>query len=360
MTGSYDAWAPEATALARDGDGTSGTWSADVEGVKPGDEYRFRIRTADGDEVWRIDPYARQVTSSIGNAVVYDPSAFDWGDHCVRDAGPGRPRHLRAARRDVQRRAGSTRRLRPGRAAAAVPARPGRQRRADHAALRVRRRRLVGLQPGPPVRHRIRLRRARRVQALHQGGPRARHRGHRRRRLQPPGPDRPRPVAVRRLERERRRRDLLLQRRTGDHPVGLDPTRLRPRRGPHVPARQRADLARGVPVRRPALRRDAVHPHGGRGPRRPGLGAAGRLVVHGLDQRRDPGAPAVEADDRRGHPGRPEARRRRRPRAAPGSGPSGISASSGGSGRPSRRATTGSGRWRTWSRPSPARAAARR
>ena len=27
----------------------------------------------------RIDPYARQVTSSIGNAVVYDPDAFDWG-----------------------------------------------------------------------------------------------------------------------------------------------------------------------------------------------------------------------------------------------------------------------------------------
>ena len=99
-------------------------------------------------------------------------------------------------------------------------------------------------------------------------------------------------------------------------------------------------------MRRPALRRDAVHPHRGRRPRRPGVGAARRLVVHGLDQRRDPGAPAVEADDRRGHPGRHEARRRRRPRAAPGSTPSGTSASSGRSGRPSRRATTGSGRWR--------------
>ena len=81
VTGSYNEWAPEATALARDGDATSGTWSADVEDVRPGDEYRFRIRTAVGDEVWRMDPYARQVTSSIGNAVVYDPAAFDWGDH---------------------------------------------------------------------------------------------------------------------------------------------------------------------------------------------------------------------------------------------------------------------------------------
>ncbi|HET7168478.1 MAG TPA: alpha-amylase family glycosyl hydrolase, partial [Candidatus Limnocylindrales bacterium] len=39
------------------------------------------LRTADGNEVWRVDPYARQVTSSVGNAVVYDPAAFDWADH---------------------------------------------------------------------------------------------------------------------------------------------------------------------------------------------------------------------------------------------------------------------------------------
>jgi len=81
VSGSWDGWAPEATELARDGDGTSGTWSADVEGAKPGDEYRFRLRTADGGEAWRMDPYGRQVTSSVGNSVVYDPAAFDWGDH---------------------------------------------------------------------------------------------------------------------------------------------------------------------------------------------------------------------------------------------------------------------------------------
>ena len=81
VAGSWDDWAPEATALARDGDGSSGTWSADVEGVEPGTEYRFRLRTADGHELWRIDPYARQVTNSIGNGVVYDTAAFDWADH---------------------------------------------------------------------------------------------------------------------------------------------------------------------------------------------------------------------------------------------------------------------------------------
>ena len=45
----------------------------------PGAEYRFTIRTSEGD-LSRIDPYARHLTNSIGNAIVYDPSSFDWGD----------------------------------------------------------------------------------------------------------------------------------------------------------------------------------------------------------------------------------------------------------------------------------------
>ncbi len=67
------------TPLAPEGDQAPGTWSRDVEGVRPGAEYRFTIRTATGD-LSRLDPYARQVTSSVGNAVVYDAHAFDWGD----------------------------------------------------------------------------------------------------------------------------------------------------------------------------------------------------------------------------------------------------------------------------------------
>ena len=77
VTGTFDGWSGTATELARDGDGSGGTWSGDVAGVGPGDEYRFTIRTGDGD-LSRLDPRARQVTSSVGNAVVYDPGAFDW------------------------------------------------------------------------------------------------------------------------------------------------------------------------------------------------------------------------------------------------------------------------------------------
>ena len=79
VTGTFDDWAGDRTALGPDGDGSSGTWSADVPGVAPGAEYRFTIRTQAGD-LSRVDPYARHVTSSVGNGIVYDPEGFDWGD----------------------------------------------------------------------------------------------------------------------------------------------------------------------------------------------------------------------------------------------------------------------------------------
>ena len=49
VTGTFDDWAGDRIALGRDSDGTTGTWSADVEGVEPGAEYRYTIRTAAGD-----------------------------------------------------------------------------------------------------------------------------------------------------------------------------------------------------------------------------------------------------------------------------------------------------------------------
>lgn len=79
VAGDFDGWIADAHPLAPDGDGSTGTWSADLPDVGPGAEYRFLIHTPDGD-LWRLDPYARQVTSSVGNGVVYDNAAFDWGD----------------------------------------------------------------------------------------------------------------------------------------------------------------------------------------------------------------------------------------------------------------------------------------
>jgi 1,4-alpha-glucan branching enzyme len=87
VSGPFDGWAQTATALARDDDGEAATWSADVPGIGAGMEYRFTIRVEGGADVSRVDPYARQVTNSVGNAVVYDPSAFDWGDDALTMPG---------------------------------------------------------------------------------------------------------------------------------------------------------------------------------------------------------------------------------------------------------------------------------
>lgn len=56
-------------------EGKSGVWSADVRGAKPGDEYMFLING----RLQRKDPRARQVSSSDGRGIIYDPDAFDWG-----------------------------------------------------------------------------------------------------------------------------------------------------------------------------------------------------------------------------------------------------------------------------------------
>lgn len=75
VTGSFNDWSETAHPLASE---EGGYWSLDVPGAKPGDEYRYLIKNGD-QTLWRIDPYALEVTNSIGNTVIPDRS-FDWGD----------------------------------------------------------------------------------------------------------------------------------------------------------------------------------------------------------------------------------------------------------------------------------------
>jgi 1,4-alpha-glucan branching enzyme len=75
VAGAFNDWSKDATPLAREEEG--GYWSADVAEAKAGDEYRYVIRAGDR-ELWRIDPCARAVTNSVGNAIIHNP-AFDWG-----------------------------------------------------------------------------------------------------------------------------------------------------------------------------------------------------------------------------------------------------------------------------------------
>ena len=76
VIGTFNDWKPGTHPLTREN--PEGYWYADVPGAKAGDEYRFHLKTPWG-ELSRIDPYAREVTNSVGNGVVHDP-AFDWGE----------------------------------------------------------------------------------------------------------------------------------------------------------------------------------------------------------------------------------------------------------------------------------------
>ena len=81
IAGEFNDWGR--TPLARDK--SSGTWSADVPGARPGHRYKLVLNGS----LWKRDPRARQVTHSNGDSVIYDPAAFDWGN----DAPPRIPRN---------------------------------------------------------------------------------------------------------------------------------------------------------------------------------------------------------------------------------------------------------------------------
>ncbi|WP_228386767.1 alpha-amylase family glycosyl hydrolase [Ornithinicoccus halotolerans] len=79
VTGDFFGWDPAARArLSRD-NARSGTWSTFVPGAGPGSHYRFLIRSG-GPYRSRIDPVARQVTHSAGDAVVFDARTLDWSE----------------------------------------------------------------------------------------------------------------------------------------------------------------------------------------------------------------------------------------------------------------------------------------
>ena len=56
----------------------NGYWAGFVEHAKDGDEYKYVLKTPSG-ELLRNDPYARALTNSVGNSVVYNNTSFDWG-----------------------------------------------------------------------------------------------------------------------------------------------------------------------------------------------------------------------------------------------------------------------------------------
>ena len=75
LIGEFNGWSNDADPMEKE---ENGCWYLDTEKAKVGHEYRYRV-VAGKREFSRIDPYARQVTNSVGNGVVHDPD-FDWKD----------------------------------------------------------------------------------------------------------------------------------------------------------------------------------------------------------------------------------------------------------------------------------------
>jgi 1,4-alpha-glucan branching enzyme len=78
VAGAFNNWSKDAHPLQREPNAHD-FWSVDVDGAKVRDEYRFVLIGANGEELWRVDPYAREVTSSNGNAIVAETN-FAWSD----------------------------------------------------------------------------------------------------------------------------------------------------------------------------------------------------------------------------------------------------------------------------------------
>lgn len=75
VLGTFNNFDPESLEMTRE---DAGTWYADVPEAQVGHEYRYMILNGE-QELSRIDPYAREVTNSVGNGVIHD-TEYDWDD----------------------------------------------------------------------------------------------------------------------------------------------------------------------------------------------------------------------------------------------------------------------------------------
>lgn len=76
VVGDFNGWSKEKNKLIHEGDGY---WGANIPEAKVGQQYKFHLKTQNYGELEKNDPYAREVTNSAGNSVIYDPS-FEWSD----------------------------------------------------------------------------------------------------------------------------------------------------------------------------------------------------------------------------------------------------------------------------------------
>ncbi|MEI7586294.1 hypothetical protein [Runella sp.] len=75
VVGDFNGWKKNTTPLVKE---ENGNWSVEVPNAKPEQQYKYYLKTSVG-ELWRNDPYALELTNSVGNSIIHDAD-FDWGD----------------------------------------------------------------------------------------------------------------------------------------------------------------------------------------------------------------------------------------------------------------------------------------
>jgi 1,4-alpha-glucan branching enzyme len=77
IMGDFNNWTPNELELEHE---ENGYFAGNVENAAAKSEYKFVIKTEDDRELAKNDPYAREMTNSNGNSVVYNNESFNWDD----------------------------------------------------------------------------------------------------------------------------------------------------------------------------------------------------------------------------------------------------------------------------------------
>ncbi len=95
VTGDFSGWDERRDPMEKEPG--SGIWRATVSDAKPGDRYKYAIRSQSGDDVrYKADPLAFRTEHPPKSAsVVPEPADYEWGDGSWMDQRPGIPHHRR-------------------------------------------------------------------------------------------------------------------------------------------------------------------------------------------------------------------------------------------------------------------------
>ncbi len=77
VTGSFNQWKQNDYELESE---ENGYWYGFFPKAKEKDEYKYCIVTQNNKKLFKNDPYAKAVTNSAGNSIVFDTSRYDWED----------------------------------------------------------------------------------------------------------------------------------------------------------------------------------------------------------------------------------------------------------------------------------------